>query len=279
MGPRGVPNNVQNRGVPLFFTPDFISSYNLQQAQNAANQANERRYQQAMSELVNLRSQNMADVGSMGASMRSEIMQKSQADLAAIRQEMTQRGLAHSTVLPAVLAGASRQRNRDLLALYDQLNQARVNARSQATGQIVNLIASKNEISPDPGAAAALGRGVGAGGGYGYGYGGMGAGMGMNPMIGWQQNMARLAAMQNRPAMAGSSRVPGYQGPMAGPRAVPYNAGAQRNWNWWDRPMPGTSYRPGMAIDILAGPNGEFNLADFGNRRFYPDAAMERPLR
>jgi len=193
-------------------------------AQNRANQANEARYQQAMGELQGLRRQTMADIGSTGESARKEILERSRADLAAIRQEMTQRGLAHSTVLPAVLAGAARQRNRDLIALSNSMAEQRANARMATTDRIVSHIGSKNEAGPPPRMAASLAQGVGDGGGGMYGFGNpymmmqqqMMQQQQMNPQMAWQAHLARLRGLQASPMNNIPMRQQGFQGPPGG---------------------------------------------------------------
>lgn len=196
----GRPNHVSYGAgqLPLWWTPEAIAGVNFNNAQAQANQANENRYQQAIGELQALRRQNMADVANQGGYARQQISQGNAQLLARLRQEMTQRGLAHSTVLPMVLAGASRQMNQELVGLNESLARQRMDARTQATSALVNLIASKRDATPNPGMVAGLGQGYGAGGGI-YAQMAALAQMGQpvnDPRVAWGQHLARLAALQ-----------------------------------------------------------------------------------
>lgn len=259
----GRPNYVSGGGgrLPIWWTPEAIAGVNMNNAQAAANQANERRYQQAMGELQNLRRQNMADVAGQGGYARQQISQNNAQLLARLRQEMTQRGLAHSTVLPMVLAGANRQMNQEIVGLNESLARQRMDARTQATSALVNLIASKRDAAPNPGMVAGLGQGYGAGGGSMAQMAAM-AQMGqpmMDPRVAWGQHLARLAALQRGQQQAPPPAGGGFWGGGGAPAG---GGGAAQLWNQVGQWMGNFGMGPGAGpVRRDVQPNGPWWLA------------------
>lgn len=124
-----------------------------------------------------------------------------------MRQNLTQRGLAHSTIMPTMLRGVDRERNRDLMQLADQVGRTRAGFRSADTGRVLGIISSRTDAAPNPGLLASLSQQLGQGGGGGFPWG---------PMMG-QLNALR-PAMGPMPGLGGpwGMQAP-FQGGLPGP--------------------------------------------------------------
>lgn len=192
------------------YTGDGTVAGSYQAALDAANQANQQRFNQATGDLSNLYSRTMGSYAQGNAQQDQDLRTQFQGTGSQISQDMIDRGLTGSTVSANLQADNQNQGNQAVARNDFNYQDAQRQADQNLTGGQVSLLASKNDIAPDMNAMIALQQGLGQAGGYGAGMGASfgGAGgvqAGYGSLMSMGAGLGALGSDYGQPTYGGSS--------------------------------------------------------------------------
>ena len=152
----------------------------FQQAHDAANQANEARYQDALYGFYDRYRRGLGMLAGMGQQEARDINEIHDQQFARNQNDLIGRGLGNSTVMATMRMGTDRERAAALGRLNERVRGQVMNTDAGLSADVLNFMERKTETGPDPRLLAQLAQGVGAAGmGMGGGgFGGSGGGSG-----------------------------------------------------------------------------------------------------
>lgn len=135
-----------------------------QEAFDAANQANEQRYQDILGGYQTREEAANALVQALGASQAEDINRSYAQSQAGMRQNMVDRGLFNTTVLDSSARGIESDRQKSLRDLTETIARIRLGTMLGTSGDRLGFMERRNDVGPDPMAYANLMMQMGAGG-------------------------------------------------------------------------------------------------------------------
>jgi hypothetical protein len=156
-------------GAPAASQTPAVQSQQLatqyQTALDAANAANDARFQEAKTETLGLRDRTMAGISTLGDTQRRDINDGLTQAQANTTQSAINRGLYNTTILDSLQQGNQRTADRANQSLEESLNRQRIDADMATTQAYTGLLERKNDIGPDPSQLIGLSQGLGQYGG------------------------------------------------------------------------------------------------------------------
>lgn len=149
--------------TPQVQAQDLAAGY--QTALDAANAANDARYQTAVQETLGLRDRTMEGINSLGDTQRRDIDDNLARANANTTQSAINRGLYNTTILDSLQQGNQRTADRANQSLEESLNRQRIDADLATTQNYTGLLERKNDVPPDPSQLINLSQGLGQSGG------------------------------------------------------------------------------------------------------------------
>ena len=140
-------------------------------AQTAANQANELRYNQGLGLAIGSRDRNMERIEQLGAQQASDIREDYDKAGKASYADLVGRGLGGTTVTSAVAGNNLKEQTKSLNRLQDNITRQRIDTDANLTRNIQDFIERRNDTAPDLNQLIGLSEGLGRGNnGQGFGY-------------------------------------------------------------------------------------------------------------
>lgn len=121
---------------------------------NAANRANERRYERIIGELEGLRSRSTGVFDAALAAEQAATERRFEQMQGTNRAEMIRRGFGNSTALATMAAGIQRQRSTALAEVAAVNAGRRFDADMRTTGMLTGAIERREDVGPNLGAYA-----------------------------------------------------------------------------------------------------------------------------
>jgi len=142
----------------------------FQSGQDAANRANERRFQQGLAGFRGRRNRVLGILEGVGDQRAEDITRLGQAEQGAATQDLVSRGLTASTIAPTIRTGIQSETQRRLGRSAADFAQLRAGAEERTSGDLLGFLERKTEQGPNLQAALAAQEAVGeASGGFDIG--------------------------------------------------------------------------------------------------------------
>lgn len=144
LGTGGSGSGGSGSGGPLGSMQD-----EYQKKLDEANAENEKRYQQGLKELTDLRSRSQYDVNRRGAQEARDIRKDAKKAGASQYQQAVRSGMANSTVPAVMQRGVDRSKTDAIRRLGDSVSSQRLGTDQTLTNNIAQWIANKENQAPD----------------------------------------------------------------------------------------------------------------------------------
>lgn len=128
---------------------------------DAANKANEDRYNEAKQGRTDLRERDLQALSNWGNSQITDAKFRSDQTLQAGEADLRRRGLGSSTINTGLATSANESLGRELGTINDQIINRRVNTDTNLSDQLYSMIERKNDVAPDVNQFMMLAKGMG----------------------------------------------------------------------------------------------------------------------
>lgn len=128
----------------------------MQDAQNAANKANQKRYDQGLGVLTQAKNQALAANANTGQAQLAGIQRDETNSLAGADQQAISRGLGNTTIRSALQSQVKRRADDARQGAYDNIAQRKSALTLQASNPIADAIFARNDNGPDINSAASI---------------------------------------------------------------------------------------------------------------------------